>query len=110
MTSQAQQPSLEDIHQSSMRLAPDAPAIIPFMEDEIQRFDAEVDRFRTGELDNTVFTPFRLRQGVYGQRQPDVQMIRVKLPGGIISAEMLDCFGDITERYAPLQKGHITTR
>ncbi len=110
MTSQAQQPGLEDIHQSSMRLAPDAPAIIPFMEDEIQRFDAEVDRFSAGELDNTVFTPFRLRQGVYGQRQPDVQMIRVKLPGGIISAEMLDCFGDIAERYAPLQRGHITTR
>ena len=110
MTTQAQNPSQEDIHSSSMRLAADAPAIIPFMEDEIKRFDAEVDRFRVGELDNTVFTPFRLRQGVYGQRQADVQMIRVKLPGGIISAEMLDSFGDITEKYAPLQKGHITTR
>ena len=110
LTSQAQIPSQEDIHDSSIRLAADAPAIIPFMEDEIQRFDAEVDRFRTGELDNTVFTPFRLRQGVYGQRQADVQMIRVKLPGGIISADMLDCFGDITEKYAPLKKGHITTR
>ena len=110
MTSQAQQPNLAEIHESSMQLAPEAPAIIPFMEDEIQRFDAEVDRFRTGELDNAVFTPFRLRQGVYGQRQADVQMIRVKLPGGIVSAEMLDCFGDVAERYAPLQKGHITTR
>ena len=110
MTTQAQSPSLEDIHSSSLELAQDAQSIIPFMEDEIQRFDAEVDRFRTGELDNTVFTPFRLRQGVYGQRQADVQMIRVKLPGGIISAEMLDSFGDICEKYAPLQKGHITTR
>ena len=110
MTSQTQNPSQEDIHASSMRLASDAGTIIPFMEDEIQRFDAEVDRFRTGELDNTVFTPFRLRQGVYGQRQADVQMIRVKLPGGIISADMLDSFGDITEKYAPLKKGHITTR
>jgi sulfite reductase beta subunit-like hemoprotein len=80
------------------------------MEDEIQRFDAEVDRFRTGELDNTVFTPFRLRQGVYGQRQADVQMIRIKLPGGIASADMLDCLADVAEHYAPLQKGHITTR
>ena len=110
MTSQAQSPSLEDIHASSLKLAEDSGAIIPFMEDEIRRFDAEVDRFRTGELDNTVFTPFRLRQGVYGQRQADVQMIRVKLPGGIISADMLDCFGHISEEYAPLQKGHITTR
>ena len=110
MTTQAQSPSLEEIHSSSLELAENAQTIIPFMEDEIQRFDAEVDRFRTGELDNTVFTPFRLRQGVYGQRQADVQMIRVKLPGGIISAEMLDTFGDITEKYAPLKKGHITTR
>ncbi len=110
MTTPAQNPSLEQIHDSSMQLATESSAIIPFMEDEIQRFDAEVDRFRGGELDNTVFTPFRLRQGVYGQRQADVQMIRVKLPGGIVSADMLDCFGDIAERYAPLQKGHITTR
>ncbi len=110
MTSQAQSPSLEEIHSSSLKLAENSQTIIPFMEDEIQRFDAQVDRFRTGDLDNTVFTPFRLRQGVYGQRQADVQMIRVKLPGGIISAEMLDCFGEIAEKYAPLQKGHITTR
>ncbi len=110
MTIQAQSPSLEEIHAASIQLAEDADSIIPFMEDEIRRFDAEVDRFRGGELDNTVFTPFRLRQGVYGQRQADVQMIRVKLPGGIISAEMLDCFGDIADRYAPLKKGHITTR
>ena len=110
MTSQAQSPSLEDIHASSIKLAENSGDIIPFMEDEIQRLDAEIDRFRTGELDNTVFTPFRLRQGVYGQRQADVQMIRVKLPGGIISADMLDSFGEITENYAPLKKGHITTR
>ena len=57
MTSQAQIPSQEDIHKSSLRLAADAPAIIPFLEDEIQRFDAEVDRFRTGELDNTCSRP-----------------------------------------------------
>ena len=110
MTSQAQSPSLEEIHSASLKLAEDAPTIIPFMEDEIQRLDTEIDRFRTGELDNLVFTPFRLRQGVYGQRQADVQMIRVKLPGGIISADMLDCFGEITEKYAPLKRGHITTR
>ncbi len=110
MTSQAHAPNLKDIHDASMNLAPDATGIIPFMEEEIVRFDAEVDRFRSGELDNTVFTPFRLRQGVYGQRQADVQMIRVKLPGGIASADMLDALGEIAEHYAPLQKGHITTR
>ena len=110
MTSVPHVPDLNKIHESSLELAQDSPAIIPFMEEEIQRFDTEVDRFRVGELDNTVFTPFRLRQGVYGQRQADVQMIRIKLPGGIASADMLDCLADITEQYAPLDKGHITTR
>ena len=99
-----------EIHQRSRELAPTSPGIIPFLDDEVQRLEAESGRFESGELDNAEFTPFRLRQGVYGQRQPDVQMIRVKVPGGILTPEALDGLGDITERYAPLKKGHITTR
>ncbi len=99
-----------EIHQRSRDLAPTSPGIIPFLDDEVQRLEAESGRFESGEVDNAEFTPFRLRQGVYGQRQPDVQMIRVKVPGGILTPEALDRLGDITERYAPLKKGHITTR
>ena len=99
-----------EIHQRSRDLAPTSPGIIPFLDDEVQRLEAESGRFESGEVDNAEFTPFRLRQGVYGQRQPDVQMIRVKVPGGILTPEALDGLGDITERYAPLKKGHITTR
>ena len=102
--------SQEEIYQESLELASIAPGVIPFMESEVQRFEAESARFQAGEQDNLEFTPFRLRQGVYGQRQADVQMIRVKIPGGILSADALDVLGDITERYAPLGKGHITTR
>jgi len=93
-----------------MALAPSATGIIPFMDEEIVRLEEESQKFQNGELDSTEFTPFRLRQGVYGQRQADVQMIRVKLPGGIITADGLEMFGEITDRYAPLQKAHITTR
>lgn len=100
----------EQIHQESIELSQNSLGIIPFMEDEIQRFEAESASFQAGEQDNTVFTPFRLRQGVYGQRQADVQMIRVKIPGGILTADALGVMGDIAERYTPLQKGHITTR
>ncbi len=100
----------EQIHQESIELTKNSIGIIPFMEDEIQRFEAESASFQAGEQDNTVFTPFRLKQGVYGQRQADVQMIRVKIPGGILTADALGVMGDIAERYAPLQKGHITTR
>src|SRR4029450_7878894 len=53
---------------------------------------------------------FRPRQGVYGQRQPDVQMIRVKLPFGGVTPDQLDAFADVIEKYVPLNKGHITTR
>jgi sulfite reductase beta subunit-like hemoprotein len=80
------------------------------MEDEIERFEGESDAFQAGERDNAEFTPFRLRQGVYGQRQADVQMVRVKIPGGILTPEALEALGEVAERYAPLKKGHITTR
>ena len=109
-TNQTQKPTLEDVHQRSISLTKDSPGIIPFMEDEIRRFEVESASFQAGEQDNTVFTPFRLRQGVYGQRQADVQMIRVKLPGGILTPDALDVLGDVAEKYAPLGKGHITTR
>jgi sulfite reductase beta subunit-like hemoprotein len=100
----------EQIHRRSLELSTDSPGIIPFMEEEVQRFEVESASFQAGEQDNAVFTPFRLRQGVYGQRQADVQMIRVKIPGGILTAPALKVLGDIAGRYAPLKKGHITTR
>ena len=36
------------------------------------------------------FIGFRLKQGVYGQRQPDVQMVRVKLPFGGVTPEQME--------------------
>ena len=109
MTTKTQQ-SQEEIYRESLESAATAPGVVPFLESEVQRFEAESARYQSGEQDNLEFTPFRLRQGVYGQRQADVQMIRVKIPGGILTADALDALGDIAERYAPLGKGHITTR
>ena len=106
----SQQRTLEDIHSDSLELAKSSEAIIPFMDEEVVRLEEESANFESGELDNAVFTPFRLRQGVYGQRQPDVQMIRVKIPGGILTPEAMEGLGEVTERFAPLGKGHITTR
>ena len=101
-TGGAQTETQEHIHKQSMALTPSATGIIPFMDDEIVRLEEEAKKFQNGELDTTVFTPFRLRQGVYGQRQSDVQMIRIKLPGGIVTADALDVFGNISEKYVPL--------
>ncbi len=84
--------------------------VIPILEREFDDFDTESTRFLKGELDGDEFTKFRLKQGVYGQRQPDVQMIRVKLPFGGVTPDQLDAFADVIEKYVPLRKGHITTR
>ena len=100
----------EKLHQDSMAIAAQAPGIIPFLEEEVVNFEGESASFQAGEQDNAKFTPFRLKQGIYGQRQADVQMIRVKIPGGIVTADSLDGLGTVAEKYAPLGKGHITTR
>jgi len=84
--------------------------VIPILEAEFDDFDTESTRFLKAELGETEFIKFRLKQGVYGQRQPDVQMVRVKLPMGGVTADQLDAFADGIERYVPMGKGHITTR
>jgi sulfite reductase (ferredoxin) len=84
--------------------------VIPTLEREFDDFDTEATKFLDGQTPEDEFIGFRLKQGVYGQRQADVQMIRVKLPFGGITPEQLDAFADVVERYVPLKKGHITTR
>ena len=84
--------------------------IIPIIEREFDDFDNEAEQFLSGALAEEQFIGFRLKQGVYGQRQPDVQMVRVKLPFGGVTPEQMEAFASVVEKYAPLNKGHITTR
>ena len=65
--------------------------IIPIIEREFTDFDNEAEKFLADELPEAEFIGFRLKQGVYGQRQPDVQMVRVKLPFGGVTPEQMDC-------------------
>jgi sulfite reductase beta subunit-like hemoprotein len=84
--------------------------VIPIIEREFDDFDSEAEQFLGGKLPEDQFIGFRLKQGVYGQRQADVQMVRVKLPFGGVTPEQMEIFGEVVERWAPLNKGHITTR
>ncbi len=84
--------------------------VIPILEREFDDFDTESTRFLNGELEEEDFIKFRLKQGVYGQRQPNVQMVRVKLPLGGVSPDQLDAFAAGIEKYVPLRRGHLTTR
>jgi sulfite reductase (ferredoxin) len=84
--------------------------LIPIIQREFDDFKTEANKFLAGETPEDEFIKFRLKQGVYGQRQPDVQMIRVKLPFGGITPEQMESFADVIEKYVPLKKGHVTTR
>jgi len=84
--------------------------LIPVIEREFDDFDTEAKSFLDGQQTEEQFIGFRLKQGVYGQRQPGVQMIRVKLPMGGVTPEQMEAFADAIEQWAPLGKGHITTR
>ena len=84
--------------------------VIPIIEREFDDFDNEAEQFLGGALAEDQFIGFRLKQGVYGQRQPDVQMVRVKLPFGGVTPAQMEAFADVVEKWAPLNKGHITTR
>jgi sulfite reductase (ferredoxin) len=84
--------------------------VIPILQREFDDFQTEATKFLDGQIEEDEFIKFRLKQGVYGQRQADVQMIRVKLPFGGVTPEQMEAFADVVEKYVPLNKGHITTR
>lgn len=85
----------------------DIPKLI---QEEIARYAEEVVKFRKGEVPDEKFRRFRLQHGIYGQRQPNIQMVRIKIPGGFLNSEKLLRLADIVETYAPLKIGHLTTR
>jgi sulfite reductase (ferredoxin) len=84
--------------------------ILPPLLEEVIALEGRVQEYRAGGLDAAQFRSLRLQQGVYGQRQPDTQMIRVKLPAGKLTAEQTDVAADVAELYSGLRRGHISTR
>jgi sulfite reductase (NADPH) hemoprotein beta-component len=78
-------------------------------ESDIEEFVHTLEKFERGEISSDEWKAFRLVRGVYGQRQDDVQMLRVKVPQGVLSADALCALADACERYSR-GFGHITTR
>src|SRR6184192_899872 len=78
-------------------------------EAEIDEFAATLDRFERGELTADQWRAYRLVRGVYGQRQDDVQMLRVKIPQGVLEAAQLQALADVAAAWSR-GFGHITTR
>ena len=83
--------------------------IPPEVRQEIEDFSAEMERLYGGEVGVEEFKRFRLQQGIYGQRQEDVQMVRTKIPAGIMNVEQIFSLADFADNYS---NGilHVTTR
>jgi len=77
--------------------------------EEIEVFEEEVRKMLAGDLSVDIFKPFRLQHGIYGQRQPGVNMVRVKIPFGGLTANQLRRMAEMAETYAT-GVGHVTTR
>src|SRR5439155_779069 len=68
---------------------------------EIDEFVATLERFERGELAPDKWRAFRLVRGTYGQRQTaDAQMLRVKIPQGVLTADQLAALADVGEWYS----------
>ena len=79
------------------------------IEREIQVFEERAAQLMRGEITDEQFRPFRLKHGTYGQRQQGVQMLRVKIPSGLLNAEQLRLMAHIGDNYST-GRGHLTTR
>jgi sulfite reductase (ferredoxin) len=81
----------------------------PIVAKEIIDLEKKIRLFREGKLNEEKFRSLRLTRGVYGQRQPGVQMVRIKLPFGKLTVKQLLRISDISDEYASSNL-HLTTR
>src|SRR6202451_2027708 len=77
--------------------------------EDIELFRSQANQFLAGQLTDDQFRSFRLRRGVYGQRQQGVQMIRTKIPGGLLTADQMRQLARVADQFGG-GKGHLTTR
>lgn len=79
------------------------------IEQELAELDEHIKEYRRGEIGEVKMQKIRLQFGVYAQRQDGVQMVRIKIPGAVLSADQLICLADAAERFG---SGfvHFTTR
>ncbi|PWK78888.1 sulfite reductase (ferredoxin) [Mucilaginibacter oryzae] len=81
----------------------------PIVEKDIIDLEKKIRAFREGKIHDEKFRSLRLARGVYGQRQPGVQMVRIKLPFGKVSFKQLLKIAEISDEFGSSNL-HLTTR
>lgn len=81
----------------------------PIVSQDIIDLEKKINEYRNGNLHDDKFRSLRLARGIYGQRQPGVQMVRIKLPFGKVTFKQFLKIADIAEEYGSGNL-HLTTR
>jgi len=76
---------------------------------ELAELEEHIKEFRRGDIGEVKMQKIRLQFGVYAQRQDGVQMVRIKIPGAVLSGDQLTCLADAAERFGSAFV-HFTTR
>ncbi len=76
---------------------------------DIARHSLDVSRFLSGELSASVLKSRRVPRGIYEQRQNGSFMVRVRLPGGLMTAEQAGITARLADHYGSGML-HATTR
>jgi sulfite reductase beta subunit-like hemoprotein len=76
---------------------------------EIETFRERAAAFLAGQISENEFRPFRLKHGIYGQRQAGVQMVRCKIPTGMLTVPQTEQMAHIADEFGG-GKCHLTTR
>jgi sulfite reductase beta subunit-like hemoprotein len=77
--------------------------------EDIDDFVAHLRKYEQGEMTADEFKRFRLGRGTYGQRQEGVNMLRVKVPQGVLSAQQVETVARVADEFSR-GFGHVTTR
>jgi sulfite reductase beta subunit-like hemoprotein len=76
---------------------------------DIDEFVDMLEKLETQQITPEEWRRFRLLRGTYGQRQDNVQMLRIKIPQGIVTGAQMRAMASVGARYSR-GFGHVTTR
>jgi len=79
-------------------------------DEEITRYEETLQAFLEERIDHDRFQSMRLQQGIYGQRQEGVNMVRIKVPAGQFNADQADHIADVVDEFSQRGLAHVTTR
>jgi sulfite reductase (ferredoxin) len=79
------------------------------LEDDLNKFRENVERFEKGILSAAEFRSFRVPNGVYEQRKDGAFMLRVRFPAGGVLPRQMRTLAGVSRRYGSGVL-HVTTR